>query len=55
MEENASIYLPAVLPSVWEEHGYTKIIFPLYDFEWQKHNEDLLDTEQPDIISLVPE
>lgn len=33
MEENASIYLPAVLPSVSAAHGYTQIIFPLYDFE----------------------
>lgn len=45
MEKNVSIYLPAVVPSVSAVHGYTQIIFPLYDFEWQKHNQDFIDIE----------
>lgn len=45
MEENVTIYLPAVLPSVSAAHGYTRIILPLYRFEWQKHNQDVTDTK----------
>lgn len=45
MEKNVSIYLPAVVPSVSAVPGYTQIIFPLYDFEWQKHNQDFIDIE----------